>query len=379
MASKRKLDRHGWLEVTGNPISKVGVFPYLGSEIGAPDLDKVYHVYRSAEELSRPETLDSFRLMPFIDDHEWMGAHGTAAEKKGIQGTIGEQVYYDEPYLRANIKILSNAALTKINGGKVELSPGYDSEYELSSGVFDGQSYDYIQTNIIANHLALVEQGRTGRDVRVLDHQTFTVKTEDAQSMTIEEILAALAELSAEDKAQLLAALNPTADEQPEETEDAGDTPAEKAAEADVEAAAEQIIEAVASGSVEEVLEAATEVEEAAEDLETAKATMDAMKKQIQALQEQAKTMDEGAILKRIAGRDQLAAKVSRHVGTFDHAMMTTQQVAEYGVKKLGVKCAKGSEAVALDAFMQGRTPDADKRTMDSNVTGSLKDKWGAK
>lgn len=378
MASKRKLDRNGWLEVRDNPISKVGVFPYMGHEIGAPEPDRIYYVYRSAEELGRQETIDSFRLMPFIDDHEWLGVHGTAAEKKGIQGTIGEQVYFDEPYLRGNIKILSNAALNNIDQGKVELSPGYDSKYIFDEGVFNGERYDAIQTDILANHLALVQDGRTGKDIRVLDHNTITIDTTELIPMTLEEMLAAIAALSEDDKAALLAALTPTMDEEPEEkTED--DAAEEAAAIDEAVTAAEDIIEAAESGDVAAIEEAAEDATEAAADLDEAQATMDAMAKQLKALQAKVKNMDEGAILKRIAGRDQLAAKVSRHIGTFDHAMMTTDQVAAYGVKKLGIKCAKGTEAVALDAWMQGRTPDADKRTMDSKLTGSLKDKWGTK
>ena len=30
MASKRKHDKNGWVEIPMNPISKIGVFPYLG-------------------------------------------------------------------------------------------------------------------------------------------------------------------------------------------------------------------------------------------------------------------------------------------------------------------------------------------------------------
>lgn len=38
--TKRQYDLNGWLEVKDNPISKVGVFDYLGFEIGAPIPEK---------------------------------------------------------------------------------------------------------------------------------------------------------------------------------------------------------------------------------------------------------------------------------------------------------------------------------------------------
>lgn len=375
MASKRKHDKNGWVEIPMNPISKIGVFPYLGSEIGAPNPDQIYYVYRSEEELSRPETIDSFKLLPFVDDHEWLGANGTAAEKKGIQGVIGEQVIYEAPYLKANLKILSNAALSTIDSGKIELSPAYDCDYEQSSGSFDGQAYDYKQVGIIANHLALVQEGRTGKDIRVLDHKTFTVDLKE-NTMTLAELLAAIAELSAEDKAKLLDSLKPTEDELPEEkTEDAEKT--EDDADGVIEAVVDAL-EAVVEGDEVAAEEAAADIAEEAVDLETTQA-MDSMRKQIKKLQGQVQSMDEGAILKRIAKRDELVARVKPHTGTFDHAMMTHDAVAQYGVKKLGIKCAPGTEAIALDAWLQGQKPVMSQKAMDSKSTNSLKDKWGAK
>lgn len=377
MASKRKHDKNGWVEIPMNPISKIGVFPYLGSEIGAPNPDQIYYVYRSEEELSRPETIDSFKLLPFVDDHEWLGANGTAAEKKGIQGVIGEQVIYEAPYLKANLKILSNAALSTIDSGKIELSPAYDCDYEQSSGSFDGQAYDYKQVGIIANHLALVQEGRTGKDIRVLDHKTFTVDLKE-NTMTLAELLAAIAELSAEDKAKLLDSLKPTEDELPEEkTEDEDAEKTEDDAEGVIEAVVDAL-EAVVEGDEAAAEEAAADIAEEAVDLETTQA-MDSMRKQIKKLQSQVQSMDEGAILKRIAKRDELVARVKPHTGTFDHAMMTHDAVAQYGVKKLGIKCAPGTEAIALDAWLQGKKPAMSQKAMDSKSTNSLKDKWGAK
>ena len=38
---------------------------------------------------------------------------------------------------------------------------------------FEGQHYDAIQRDIIFNHIALVDEGRMGSDVRVMDSFTF--------------------------------------------------------------------------------------------------------------------------------------------------------------------------------------------------------------
>lgn len=414
--SKRSTDWNGFMEVKDNPISKIGVYPYLGSEIpGAEDPDRIYYVYRPAEELARQETIDSFKLMPFIDEHEILGKSGMPAERKGMQGTIGEQVYYDAPYLRGNIKIHSSAAQSLIKAGKVELSPCYGCDWVKGDGTFDGQSYQYTQRNIMGNHLALVEEGRTGPDVAVQDHRKFTL--DSAELLPMEFTPEQLAQLKA-----LIAEMmgTKTGDEDP-----ASETPVkpeEKPMDADPEVvpgetkvdetdyakgdevrAAEKIEQIV-----EQVEEAIEEIKEASEDLVKAsdakgrKAAQDRMTKattklgaakakhaqiaadaklekdgglvrQIEALQKQvtelkAKPAQDSvaATISMVADRDALASQVAQHVGVFDHSRMTADGVAKYAVDKLGIKCAKGSEEIALGAWMQGRKPAHETIARDS-------------
>jgi hypothetical protein len=58
--------------------------------------------------------------------------------------------------------------------------------------------------------------------------------------------------------------------------------------------------------------------------------------------------------LAALAGRDRLVKTLTPHVGTFDHSLMTAQDVAAYGCKKLGIQCAKGQEQAALAGYLQG-------------------------
>ena len=87
--SARVSDLNGFITIEGNPISKEGVFEYLGREIGltGEDADKVFQVYRPAEELSDPECINSFKLLPFINEHAMLGSEDNGmmpAEQKGI-------------------------------------------------------------------------------------------------------------------------------------------------------------------------------------------------------------------------------------------------------------------------------------------------------
>ncbi|MBG3014730.1 DUF2213 domain-containing protein [Proteus mirabilis] len=418
--TKRQYDLNGWLEVKDNPISKVGVFDYLGFEIGAPIPEKIYKVYRPQEELASTETINSFKLMPFVDEHEMLGKDGTPAETKGIQGVIGEQVYFEYPYLRSNIKILSNSALNQIEGGKIELSPGYRCIYDFTPGEFNGERYDAIQRHIRANHLALVDEGRTGDDVAVQDHSVITIDTKELIRMNEEENkekqttdegaftpeqLDALKAIIKE----VITSTQPATDNDPEEEKKPStdsDPDEEQKAEEAVEKA-EIATEEAESGEPEAVEKAEVAIETAVEAIEEAKEHLDqattdglnrrlkrlnrsmtamdemaSLKRKIKRLEKAKPAMDTGELLKQIGARDALAHKLTPFIGVFDHSAMTQQQVAEYGVKELGIQCSKGTEAIALDAWMQGRVPDSQKpsSTMDSAVSNkTIMDKWGAK
>ncbi|WP_108477996.1 DUF2213 domain-containing protein [Providencia alcalifaciens] len=417
--TKRTYDNNGWLEVKDNPISKVGVFDYLGAEIGAPVPDKIYRVLRPPEELASEETINSFKLTPFIIEHEMLGKYATPAEKKGIQGVIGENVYFDPPYLRANIKIFSDVALSNIDSGKIDLSPGYRSKYEFTSGIYEGQHYDAIQRHLRGNHLALVDEGRTGPDVAVQDHLVITIDTkelirmneeENKEKQTADEGAFTAEQVTALKSiiAEVIAQTKPSTDEDPEEEKKSTDAdPEEEQKAEEAVAAAEVAAEEASTGAPEAVEAAEVAIETAVEAIEEAKehldqattdslnrrikrlkngiGTMDeiaSLKRKIKRLEASKPTMDTGTLLKQIGERDSLAHKLTPFIGVFDHATMTKQQVAEYGVDKLGIQCGKGNEAIALDAWMQGRVPDSQKATatMDSAVSNqSIMDKWGAK
>ncbi|MGF7537522.1 DUF2213 domain-containing protein [Providencia rettgeri] len=417
--TKRTYDNNGWLEVTDNPISKVGVFDYLGAEIGAPVPDKIYRVLRPPEELASEATINSFKLTPFIIEHEMLGKHATPAEKKGIQGVIGENVYFDPPYLRANIKIFSDVALSNIDSGKIDLSPGYRSKYEFTSGIYEGQHYDAIQRHLRGNHLALVDEGRTGPDVAVQDHLVITIDTkelirmneeENKEKQTADEGAFTAEQVTALKSiiAEVIAQTQSSTDENPEEEKKSTDAdPEEEQKAEEAVAAAEVAAEEATTGTPEAVEAAEVAIETAVEAIEEAKehldqattdslnrrikrlkngiGTMDeiaSLKRKIKRLEASKPTMDTGVLLKQIGERDALVHKLTPFLGVFDHAAMTKQQVAEYGVDKLGIQCGKGNEAIALDAWMQGRVPDSQKATvtMDSVVSNqSILDKWSAK
>ena len=355
--SQRQLDSNGWTYIPKNPISKAGVFPYLGSEIGAPEPSRVYNVFRPPEELER--AAKSFGLLPLINEHQMLGASGVSTDDRPAAGFTGENVVYEHPFLYAPIKITSPSLMEAINNGKVELSPAYYTEWEPSQGVYEGQNYEYIQRIQAGNHIALVSSGRTGADVAIADHLTFAFDTREALNMSIEQLLAAVAALTEEEKAQLLGALSPASDENPEDepVTDAGEA-AEVAEEA--EAVAEAAAEAVAA---EEQGDDVAAVQAAGEAVANAEAVLEAAEE----LQEQIAQDAMHKAVKHIDERNRMAAKVKPFFGVVPAAAMdSAESIAAYCLKKQGIKHGKGQAAAVITGFLHGRKPESEQVAMDA-------------
>lgn len=162
-------DNNGWWEIKHNPISKVGVFPYMGRSISDEcEPDKVYYVYRPATTLAQSVDTWDNPPKPFINDHEMLGEGFSKIDDRPVQGVIHNPVFEDD-VLYADISVYSESLKDKIENGKKELSLGYFCKYKKEKGVYKGQTYDYIQEDMVGNHIALVENGRCGSDVKVFD------------------------------------------------------------------------------------------------------------------------------------------------------------------------------------------------------------------
>jgi len=333
----REVDINGWMEVKGNPISKVGVFPYMGSMAdpdGALGLDpnQVYQVYRSAAELSDRETIESFKLVPWIDDHVMLDNDipgMTPPDDKGVRGVVGEEVYFEDPYLRGNIKLFSGEMGDKVDEGKTELSCGYRCEYVREAGVFGDQKYELAQKNIRGNHLASVDAGRMGADVAVLDQKlTFTVDSKDFKPMPDEEKDETAEDTSEETEAK--------AEDTTGESEELGQDE-EKDEEKSTEDEEEEEAKAEDSGGSSESTDARDEVL--------------SLKKEFKAF----KKAGAKQFMRALRKRDALYAKVSAHIGAFDHAEMDVDDLAAYACDKLSLSPPKGHEVTALESYFTNR------------------------
>lgn len=171
--SKRHKDNNRFLRVEISPFTKEQVAPYHGEEIPGYerlglDPQKTYYVYRPASELSKPETVASINSIPIQLEHHIENPDDPATDTR--IGTTGEKAKWEAPYLYNSLTFWESRAISLIESGAMrELSLGYAFDPVKKSGIFKGQKYDLVMRNIRANHLALVEQGRAGHDVCVMD------------------------------------------------------------------------------------------------------------------------------------------------------------------------------------------------------------------
>lgn len=171
--SERHKDENGYLYVDRSPILRSGILEYLGSELLVEgeskvdgvevDPDKIYKVYIPEEEIRK--AANTFKMIPITDDHTWLGDDGEDAKDYQV-GMTGENVYVEDGFLYVPLKFTGKDIVEEVeNHEKEELSSSYYNKFVKS----ENPDYDFVARDIKGNHLALVDKGRCGSAVRVLN------------------------------------------------------------------------------------------------------------------------------------------------------------------------------------------------------------------
>ena len=137
-------------------VTRCGVFKYLNQD------GTIRREARLPEYAFKKESLDSLKMIPVTNNHPTVLVDATNAKELSI-GSTGETINIDGENILTTVTINVQDAINEIeNNNKVELSLGYTLDLIEQKGVYNGQEYDCIQTNIKYNHLAVVERGRSG-------------------------------------------------------------------------------------------------------------------------------------------------------------------------------------------------------------------------
>ena len=156
---KQSLTPEGFLLCEEVPVARTGMMVYGPDETPLETgLDGIVKIFRDEEEVFRPETMASIVGKPVTKGHPeddvtpdtWKDlAHGVVMNVRRGEGALDD-------LLLADLLITTSEGIEAVNSGKREISLGYEADYEeVGPGV--GK-----QSNIIGNHVALVDQARCG-------------------------------------------------------------------------------------------------------------------------------------------------------------------------------------------------------------------------
>jgi hypothetical protein len=129
-------------------------------------------IQREAAEVFRPETIASFEGKALTITHpaDFVNPDNWSRLAKGILQNVRQGKGEFENDLIADILITDSVAINLVKSGLREVSCGYEAEY-VQTGEGRG-----LQTNIVGNHLALVDDGRAGSKYAINDHKGAIMK-----------------------------------------------------------------------------------------------------------------------------------------------------------------------------------------------------------
>jgi len=167
LGPSQSLTPEGFLVVKNAPLARTGHQLYSNKELPLTgDSDGHIIIQRDPEEVFRDQTINSFHGKPVTLDHpdedvnpdNWKNhTVGWVMNPRRGSGVLNH-------LLLGDLVITDAKAIKAIRDRQFrELSAGYDAEYEQTS---DGRGR---QHNIIANHVALVRDGRCGVLCRIGD------------------------------------------------------------------------------------------------------------------------------------------------------------------------------------------------------------------
>src|SRR5574344_1083056 len=144
-------------------LARVGPMDYLGSELGMGlNPNEVYQVYFDADELFKPETIESADGIDITFQHP-DSLEITLDDWSELSVGHVQNIHQDGDYLKGTIFVKDKSVIDIIEKqGIKEVSLGYDSDIIEKNGKL-------VKTNIRANHLAIVPEGRCGSACKIGD------------------------------------------------------------------------------------------------------------------------------------------------------------------------------------------------------------------
>jgi len=142
-------------------VTRTGVYTYRNVD------GTLRRELRHPDEVFKRESLDSLKMVPMTNNHPPDKLVNKDTAKSLSIGFTGETVVPDGKFVMVPVAITSADGVKAVEDGRQELSCGYEVELDEKPGNYNGEEYDFVQQNIRYNHVAIVDRGRAGADVRL--------------------------------------------------------------------------------------------------------------------------------------------------------------------------------------------------------------------
>lgn len=156
----------GCLLCSNVPIARTGTYKYLREELGL-DGNGIVDVYRTEDQVFNDAAIASFEGKAFTDTHPSVDVdvNNWSIYAKGDVRNVRRGKGEFSNCLVADIIVRDPIVIDEIKSGvKREISSGYECEYVEENGKI-------YQRNIRGNHVALVQAGRAGNQVKIYDEK----------------------------------------------------------------------------------------------------------------------------------------------------------------------------------------------------------------
>ncbi len=157
-------------------VTRTGVFLYKN-----PD-GTIRKELRHPDEVLKTDSLDSMKMIPVTNGHPQERLVSAENAKRLAIGYTGETITQDGEFVLSNLMITDLASIKDVTErNRRELSLGYTVDLIPEEGSYNGQPYNFRQTNIKYNHLSIVDNARAGSEARI------ALDSFDAEEILIEE------------------------------------------------------------------------------------------------------------------------------------------------------------------------------------------------
>lgn len=157
-------------------VTRTGVFLYKN-----PD-GTIRKELRHPDEVFKTDSLDSMKMIPVTNGHPQERLVSAENAKRLAIGYTGETITQDGEFVLSNLMITDLASIKDVTErNRRELSLGYTVDLIPEEGSYNGQPYNFRQTNIKYNHLSIVDNARAGSEARI------ALDSFDAEEILIEE------------------------------------------------------------------------------------------------------------------------------------------------------------------------------------------------